>query len=265
MPKASDHKSTSITKRLLIGDSGTGKTTALHSLVAHGKHLRIIDFDNLLAPLIAKTRLETPDKLDNIEFMTFRDKLRGTDMGMIVDGQPKAYIDGVKALRTWEDGTAMADLGPDYVVVVDSLTTMARAAFWWAKGMQGASGLAEGVPMKGVRPEQFYHVAQQSLMNMIAYLTSESYNVNICVLAHIKYIEREGELKGFPVSVGNAIGPEIPAYFPSVTLATKTGAGNNTKRVLRTRSTQMIDLKDPKSFDPAFVSELPMDDLYKLF
>lgn len=262
MPKASDHKSSSITKRLLIGDSGTGKTTALHTLITHGKQLRIIDFDNLLAPLIAKVRLDAPDLLDNIEFMTFRDKFRPTDMGAVVDGQPAAYIAGVKALRTWEDGTAMADLGPDYVVVVDSLTTMARAAFWWAKGMQGASGLAEGVPMKGVRPEQFYHVAQQSLMNMIAYLTSESYNVNVCVLAHIKYIEREGELKGFPVSVGNAIGPEIPSYFPSVTLATKSASN---KRILRTRSTQMIDLKDPKSFDEKFATELPMDELYKLF
>ena len=264
MPRASAHQSSTITKRLLIGDSGSGKTTALWTLV-NTKKLRIIDFDNLLAPLVAKVKLSCPQHLDNIEYQTFRDKFRGTDMGTVVDGQPQAYIAGVKALRTWEDGAAMAELGPDYVVVIDSLTTMARAAFWWAKGMQGASGLAEGVPMKGVRPEQFYHIAQQSLMNMIAYLTSESYNVNVLVLAHIKYIEREGELKGFPVSVGNAIGPEIPAYFPSVTLATKTGAGNSTRRVLRTRSTQMIDLKDPKSFDPEFASELPMDDLYKLF
>ena len=75
-------------------------------------------------------------------------------------------------------------------------------------------------------------------------------------------MEQGGVTKGFPLSIGTAISPEIPTYFPSVTLATKDNSG---KRILRTRSTQMIDLKDPKSFDDKFASELPMDDLYKLF
>jgi hypothetical protein len=265
MPKASSHQSSTITKRLLIGDSGTGKTTALWSLVNAGKKLRVIDYDNLLASCINKMRISCPDKMDNLEFLTFQDKFRGTDQGPVVDGQPRAYIDGVKAMRTWDDGSDMAKLGPDYVVVVDTLTRMARSALWWAKGMQGASGLAEGVPMKGVRPEQFYHTAQQSLLNMIAYLTADSYCTNVLVIAHFKYMERDGMLKGFPVAVGNAICEEIPTYFPSVTMASKTGHGNDVKRILRTRSTQMIDLKDPKSFDEKFATELPMDDLYKLF
>jgi hypothetical protein len=65
--------------------------------------------------------------------------------------------------------------------------------------------------------------------------------------------------KGFPLSVGNAISPEIPSYFASVSLATKSGTGDSMKRVIRTRSTNMIDLKDPKAFDPAFATELPME------
>jgi len=111
-----------------------------------------------------------------------------------------------------------------------------------------------------VRPEQFYHAAQQALMNTIAYVTAESFGANVIVIAHVKYMERDGQTKGFPVAVGNAISPEIPSYFPSVALATKSG----TRRVIRTRSTSMIDLKNPRSFDMA--DEFDMEDgLAKFF
>lgn len=119
--------------------------------------------------------------------------------------------------------------------------------------------------MKGVRPEQFYHTAQQALMNTVAYITAESFNTNVVVVAHIKYIERDGVTKGFPVAVGNAISPEIPSYFPSVALATK-GSGPDPKRMIRTRSTNMIDLKNPRSFDRDMAVEFDMDEgLAKFF
>jgi GTPase SAR1 family protein len=64
MPKASNHSSSKLNKLLYIGDSGTGKTTSLFSLVQAGYKLRIFDFDNLLAPLISVVRSKAPDKLD---------------------------------------------------------------------------------------------------------------------------------------------------------------------------------------------------------
>jgi len=167
---------------------------------------------------------------------------------------PTAYIGSMKAIDRWEDGSVPAEWGAKHILVIDSFTTMARAAYWWAKGLMGAATFAEGVPMKGVRPEQFYHTAQQALMNTIAYVTAESFATNVIVVAHVKYIERDGITKGFPVAVGNAISPEIPSYFPSVALATKSGG----KRTIRTRSTNMIDLKNPRSFDMA--EEFDMED-----
>jgi hypothetical protein len=262
MPRASSHQSSTITKRLLIGDSGTGKTTALWSLVAHGFKLRIYDFDNLLDPLITKVKKECPDKLDSIEYMSFRDKMKTTEMGPIIDGQPRAFVDFLKALDKWEDGSKPAEWGPKYIAVIDSHTTQARAAFFWARGLQGASGIPEGVATKGVDARQIFFTAQQATMNCIAMLTSPSFRANVLMICHIKYMEQGGVIKGFPLSIGTAISPEIPTYFPSVTLATK---DNGNKRVFRTRSTQMIDLKDPKSFDPTYANELPMDELYKLF
>jgi len=254
MPSAADHKSSAFVKLLYIGDSGTGKTTSLTSLVEAGYNLRVLDFDNLLDPLVQMVRRSAPTALDRIHYMTFRDKFRTTPNGPIIDGVPTAYIGSMKAIDLWEDGTTPSSWGPKHILVVDSLTTMSRSAYWWAKGLLGAATFAEGVPIRGVRPEQFYHTAQQALMNTIAYVTAESFGANVIVIAHVKYMERDGQTKGFPVAVGNAISPEIPSYFPSVALATKAG----TKRTIRTRSTSMIDLKNPRSFDMA--DEFNMED-----
>jgi len=255
MPKASDHKSSSIKKVLYIGDSGTGKTTSLFSLLKMGKKLRIYDYDNLLSPLIIYTRMKAPELLDNIEFMSFRDQMKSTELGPIIDGQPKAFVDSLKAFDKWEDGTRPSAWGSDYVVVVDSHTTQARAAYFWARGLQGAAGIPEGIATKGVEPRSIFFTAQQAVMNVIANLTSEHFSCNVVVIAHIKYLEHDGQTKGYPLSVGTAISPEIPTYFPAVALAMRSGG----KRIIRTRSTNMIDLKDPKAFDPTYATELPMD------
>ena len=46
MPNLSKHQSSEFTKLLLMGDSKSGKTGALASLVLAGYKLRILDFDN---------------------------------------------------------------------------------------------------------------------------------------------------------------------------------------------------------------------------
>jgi hypothetical protein len=255
MPSAADHQSSSIKKLLYIGDSGTGKTTSLLALVRAGYRLRIFDFDNLLSPLVQQCRTLCPEHLSRIEFMSFRDKMKATDMGPIVDGQPKAFTESLKAMNRWEDGSVPSEWGSETVCVIDSHTTQARAAYFWARGLQGASGLPEGVSAKGVEPRAIFFTAQQAVMNCMAMLTSADFNTNLIVICHVKYLEHDGVTKGFPLSVGTAISPEIPTYFPAVALATKKGE----TRVIRTRSTNMIDLKDPKAFDPKYAAELPMD------
>jgi hypothetical protein len=253
MPKGSDHASSTIRKALYIGNSGTGKTSSLLSLVKAGKKLRIWNYDALLAPLITLAQRDCPDKLDNIEYMNFRDKFKATPAGPCIDGLPQAFMAGLKAIDKWEDGTKPAEWGSDYVAVFDSGTTIARAAYWWAKGLQGAHTFAEGVPLKGVDPRQFYHTAQQALLNWITYVTDDNFNCNVVYIAHINYIEQEGVLKGFPRAIGSAICDEIPGYFPSVIQATRT----QDKRMIRVASSRTIDLKNPYAFDMA--PEIPMD------
>ena len=70
MPKGSQHSSASLTKMLLIGESGSGKSGALASLAAADYKLRILDFDNGLDFLMRYMRKNHPDKIDNIEFVS---------------------------------------------------------------------------------------------------------------------------------------------------------------------------------------------------
>lgn len=260
MPKASEHVARSIHKRLLLGDSGTGKTTALAALTKAGFQLRIWDYDNLLDPLFLKVKWDCPDKLDTIEYMSFRDRLKSTVNGPIIDGLPKAFVAGLSAFYKWEDGSVPYEWGSNHIVVIDSFTTMCRAAYFWARGLAGAGGIPEGVSTKGVDTRNVYHTAQQAIMNVISMLTADDFRANVLVIAHVKYLEHDGQSKGYPLAVGTAISPEIPSWFSSVTLATTSGTGDNIRRVLRTRSTNMINLKDPKAFDPSFATELPMED-----
>jgi hypothetical protein len=247
MPRASEHNSGTLTKLLYVGDSGTGKTSSLCSLVESGYNVRVLDFDNLLAPLVALVKRRCPNNLNNLEFMPFRDKLKSSPNGPVVDGMPKAYIEAMKAIDKWEDGSVPSQWGPETVFVIDSLTMLSKAAYFWARGLQGASAFAEGVALKGVDGRNLIYVAQQCLINTISYITAEQFNCNVIVIAHIKYLERDGQTKGYPFAIGNAISPEIPAYFPSVALAQRDGD----KRTIRTRSTRMFDLKNPRSFDMA--------------
>ena len=104
MPSLSQHQSSTITKLLLIGYSGAGKTGALTSLVANGYKLRILDFDNGLDSLVIQCRQRCPDKLGNVEFVSVRDKLKGSSAGPIFDGQPTAFTRAMQLLDRWKDG-----------------------------------------------------------------------------------------------------------------------------------------------------------------
>jgi len=113
MPSLKDHQSNEYTKCLLIGDSKAGKTGALASLVKAGYSLRILDYDNGLDVLKQFVLRDCPERLGDIEFRTLRDKRRATAEGTVVDGAPKAFIDGIKMLDRWKykDGDKEIDYG----------------------------------------------------------------------------------------------------------------------------------------------------------
>lgn len=249
MPSLDNHVSTDIIKGLLIGDPGSGKTGSLTSLVKAGYKLRVYDFDNLLGSLVSFAKKECPDKLGNVSYQTFTDKLKGVDTPVIMiggrmdvqsiaDGVPKAYIDGLKQLNHWkvgdEDLGKPEEWGKDTVVVIDSLTSVAQAAFRYCKAMN---------PM-AKEPQTHYFAAQQLVMNLLYLLGSEQFKTNVLVLAHISYeLNHLNITKGFPRSIGSAINSQIAAVFNCVLMAETVGS----KRQIRTNSNGIVDLKNPVS------------------
>lgn len=257
MPLLSNHQSNEYTKLLIEGDSGSGKTGSLTSLVKAGYKLRILDFDNGLETLKQFVLKECPENIDNIEFRSLRDKLKASQTGPMVE-KPEAFISALKMLDHWkyktDDGQEIdygipSSWGPDTILVIDSLTFMSDAAYDWREPLvaKGAGGKFD--------KRMVYYDAQQAVESVLALLTSESFRTNVIVISHIRYVDNpDGTRKGYPTSVGSALGPTIPRYFNSVALCQTSPGG---KRTIQTVATAMIDLKNPKPF--AMANNYPIE------
>lgn len=248
MPALTDHHSSQFVKLIYIGDSGTGKTGSLVSLIEAGYKLRILDLDNGLDSLVQFARLQCPDKLPNVTYETVRDKYKSSPLGAVLDGGPKAFVRSLNLMTKWSDESIPAQWGEDTIFVLDSLSAMGKAAFEWAKGLNPSAK----------EPRTWYFVAQQAIENMIAMLTGEDFHANVIIISHVNYREvTEGTIKGYANAIGAALGPTIPKYFNTMVLAESIGAGKNTRRKIKTVPTGIIDLKNPAPFKVE--AELPLE------
>lgn len=259
MPSLSRHQSTSIIKLLALGDAKVGKTTSLVSLVAAGYKLRILDMDNLLDNLVAKIREVCPDKIDNADARTLRDKRKMTDGGPIIDGAPKAFTEAIKMLDRWKykdtDGTEIdlgkpAEWGEDTILVIDSLSRLCDAAYDWCAALAGPK--ADG--------RAIYGSAQDAVESVLAGLTSAQFATNVIVIAHGTYMDLpDGTRKIFPQGVGQKLSPKIPQYFPHYIRYKNV----NNKRSLQLKSDTTIDLATPSHIPDSLPVETGLADLFK--
>ena len=267
MPSLAKHHSNDYIKLLFIGDSKSGKTGALTSLVKAGYKLRVLDWDNGLDVLKQFVLRDCPSNLDAIEFRSLRDKRKAGPGGPILDGPPKAFVTGLKMMDKWvyktDDGEEInygepKDWGPDTILVLDSLTFMSDAAYDWAETITvtGKSGDKDA--------RAVYGNAQDAVEKVLALLTSESYRTNVIVISHVKYIDNpDGSRKGYPTAIGQALSPVIPRYFNTVVLCQTNPGG---KRTLQTKVTPMIDLANPKPFEMKdnYPIETGLADIFKV-
>ena len=258
MPSLSTHQSNSFTKLLLLGDAKSGKTGSLVSLVKAGYRLRILDLDNLLDILKYKIIEECPDKLDNVEFRSVRDKYKPGSGGTMIDGKPKAWTDSLKLLNNWKytdetsgeeiDYGSPADWGTDTILVIDSLSRWCDAAYDFHEAIipRGKSGDYDG--------RAVYGNAQDDVEKQIAMLMSNTIRTNVIVIAHGTYMDLpDGTKKIFPQGVGQKLSPKIPQYFPNyVRYKNKSG-----KRTIQLESDAMIDLANTRP--NALNKELPIE------
>ena len=235
--KLSDHHSGRFVKFLYIGDSSSGKTGSLVSLVKAGYRLKILDLDNGLDVLRSFVKAEAPDKLDAVDYETIRDTIKPGNQGPIVNA--RAFVEGTKLMTKWSDNSIPSEGGEQEIFVLDSLTTFGKSAFEWAKQMNPSAK----------DPRQWFFAAQQALENIVAMLTSEGFHAHVIIISHINYRElQDGSTKGYPTSIGSALGPVIPRYFNTLVMAETIGSGKALKRRIRTVSTSIVDLKNPAPF-----------------
>lgn len=227
-------------RALYIGDSGTGKTGSLISLLQAGYNIRMLDLDNNSDSLVQLCRHHDAKLLDQLDIISVRDKFRASQLtGLEVDGQPKAWVNALKYLNKWDDETSIKDWDSKTIFVLDTLTSAGRAAFHWAKGMNPSSK----------DPRQWYAAGQDSLKTMLELLTSPEFKCHILVLSHIDLVERDdGTTKGYASSLGKALGPQIAKVFPTLIMAESKGSGTNIKRTITTKPTHLVDLKNPVPF-----------------
>ena len=235
MPALDNREGNSLQKVMYIGDSGTGKTGSLVSLVKAGYKLRILDMDNGLDSLVMQIKAQCPDRMSQVSYQSFRDEYKAdAAKGLKVNGRAKAYVNMLKALNEWDDGTIPAEWGADTIFVLDSLTAVGRAAYNWAESLDPGA--------KDKR--QWFFSAQQSIETLLDLLTGEGFATNVLVISHVQIVERaDGSVKGYASSIGSALGPKIPKFFNTLVAAESRGMGDNVKRTIQTRPTTMLDLK----------------------
>lgn len=248
MPTLETHHSDDFIKLLIVGDSKSGKTGAMASLVCAGYHLGILDMDNLLDPLRTFVQHNCPDKLKNVHFCTLRDRYKPSPDGPIMDGQPKAFMRAIKMMDHWktddEDLGAPATWGPNWIFVLDSLSRFCDAAYDFREPLtpRGRTGQYDA--------RATYGDAQDAVEKTLANLTSDGFKTNVIVIGHLSYMTVQDpsgadRIKAFPQGIGQKLSPKIPQYFPSVVHFYNNGG----KRTLRTNSTPLLDLANPKPFE----------------
>ncbi|MBM61941.1 MAG: hypothetical protein CL484_03195 [Acidobacteria bacterium] len=235
MAKASTQTDDEFFRAVYVGDSGTGKTGSLLSLIEAGYQVKVLDMDNGIEPPKQLIKHHCPERLDQLDYITLRDKFKADPVyGIKVDGQAKAYKNAIKYLNKWDDDSIPSEWGKDTVFVLDTLGSFGRAAFLWAQSM--SPNVKDG--------RQWYGTSQESIRTVLDLLTSSDFKCHVLVSSHIQLIElSEGVYKGQVSAIGKALGGDIPKVFNTMIQAESIGTGENVKRSILTKSTGIMDLK----------------------
>lgn len=232
MPSLKDHQSSQTTKLLLIGDSGAGKTGSLASLAAAGYNLRIMDLDNgidVIGGLLRDASKYPPEAIDRVSYVTITDPMKSMG-GKLVPKSATVWQRATKLLDNWKTDTE--DLGPvsswtpNEVLVIDSLTFISNAALNLVLAMNARLGQ---------RPHQSdWGDAQTLVEGLLGYLYDDSIKCNVVMTSHITFLGEEGNIQGYPSTLGAKLPPKVGRYFNNTLIMKSTGLGVNTKRKILT-------------------------------
>lgn len=258
MPTLDQFKKDNPVKMLLIGDSGSGKTGALASLVDAGYKVRVLDLDSGLDALVA--RVKDQSLLKNVGYMTLIDKRQSKQLNpkeVRLDGPPTAYSDVLKSFAGWKkpDGSELfppvKKWDTNTVLVLDSLQFFSMALMNYVTASQGRA-----INKREIQDYNTHNIFMENFLSIL-------YNpievpCNVIVTSHVAYRENEGGAitKGFPSVLGNKLPQYIATYFNTTILVRTRGTGAGAKRELVTTSEGVIELKCPS---PNVPRTLPLE------
>lgn len=243
MVALSTHKSADTIHALMIGNNGSGKTGSLVSLAKAGYNIRILDYDGgteILAQL-----LKGNPAIERIDVETYVDKYAAQPGTGALRPVPSsnAFEKSMNMLAKWGDYGSPMTWTSREVLVIDSLTHMGRAAMNQVMKMKGKLSSLDTKDMHPSQPDWGDAMGLQE--NLCAMLMSLP--CNVIVMAHVTFLTADGETaqQGFPSALGSKLPPKIGSYFNSTLFVTQAGLGNNKRRVIQTKSTNLVATKTP--------------------
>lgn len=270
MPKFSTMKTVHPVKLLIVGEPKAGKTSSLVSLVKNGQRLFIQNFDGdtHMAPF---GMYLTPEEQERVVVETFKDDL-GLKNGRVMPTKPPtAFPSAMKMLDRWKDAEndygSVHDWGTDTTVVLDTITSMGKAAMWYRLFTNGRFNVPAGKPIRRQKDWGEAMELQESFLDM---LLSDTIKCNVVVLAHLTTVGDSGgddddddedfkpgaqpklpaerktiDWKRYPSALGKKLPPKVSGMFGAVIEAKSIGGGRNTRKVLRTVPEADVDIAVP--------------------
>ena len=238
------------TSILLLGDSGTGKTGSLASLIKAGRRIRIIDLDNGSKIIRRVIQRECPEKLENLVVEKVSVKYKISSTGAEAERAPRSLARVGAIIDKWQ-----TEVEPGDIIALDSLTALGRMCLVWAR--------AQNPNVKEYR----FHVgnAQRVIEPIISLLTADDFPCHTIVITHIDYrtviIDDKGKetskrssphmsnTKGYPNTLGEALNLFVASYFNEVFRYKTIGIGRAAKRVITTEPDGEVDVKNTAPFD----------------
>lgn len=239
-----DHPASSTIHALCIGNGGGGKTGALASLAAAGYNLRILDFDGG-TEIIAGVLKDNPAARKRIDVETFVDKYAPQQGTGALRPVPNcnAFEMSMKCLESWPKYGSPLKWTPREVLVIDSLTMMGKAAMNHVAKMKGKLVSIKPVDLHPSQPDWGDAMGlQENLLAMLMGLPCQ-----VIVNAHVVFLTADGEVadQGFPSALGSKLPPKVGTYFNSQLYFTKDGVGDNKRRIIKTKSSSLVETKTP--------------------
>ncbi len=216
-------------KLLLAGESGSGKSASMASLLNEGYNVLCFNFDNNtrivheLVPAAGERLVDVPYNVTN-------------DVG----GKNMAYVDFVGHLKTGirvgERLVKVQSLDQSWVIVFDTLTYMSECVL---RHVLGANKIVRD-DAQGFN-EAYWGRAQQIVHSLINYMTGPAIGAHVIFNAHTEWRQLEdGKKRYVPIVLGSALSPIIGRNFTDVW---RIGIKIDGSRVVSTQTNLEMNLK----------------------